>query len=153
MRTAQQETWPEQQMVHRLFTMRWTPGCAYTRVYGADDDDLTRWQIDTWAAVLDDVIPQLGEGFVTIIDTTSLGAIPRGLWLALVQLSASMAREPVRRALLAAEGWAGDNHAETAQLVTAGNVRVFRPGQLGEMIEWLSDAGTIDEDRLRVFLG
>jgi hypothetical protein len=51
--------------------------------------------------------------------------------------------------LLAAEGWAGDNHAEAAQLVTAGGVRVFRPSQQAQMVAWLAEVGTIDAYRLR----
>jgi hypothetical protein len=152
MRTAQVETWPEQQLVHRKFTIRWTYGCMHTSVRGAADDDITRWQLDTWSQLLEDIIPQLGDEFVTIIDSRSLGAIPRGLWLALAKHTAGMSRKPVRRALLAGEGWAGDNHAEAAQLVTAGGVRVFRPGQEQQMIAWLSEAGTIDAYRLRQLL-
>lgn len=152
MQTAQAQSWPEQQIVHRLFTMRWTHGCMYSRVHGADDDDMTRWQIDTWARVINEVIPQLGGDFVSIIDTRSIGAIPRGLWLALLQLAGGMSRQPMRRVLLAADGWAGDNQAEAAQLVTAGNVRVFRDDQQAQMIAWLSEPGTIEPRRLLSFL-
>lgn len=154
MRTALQDTWPEQQIVRRMFTMRWTHGCIYTRVHGAaDDDDMTRWQIDTWSRQLEIVIPQLGGEFVSVIDTTALGEIPRSLWFALMQLLAGMSRRPNRRALIAGEGWAGDNHAEAAQLVTAGGVRVFRPLQTEAMIHWLSQIGTIDHYRLHQLLG
>jgi hypothetical protein len=142
----------EQQMVHRLFTIRWTHGCMYTRVHGAEDDAMTRWQIDTWARVIEDVLPQLGGDFVSIIDTRSIGTIPRGLWMALIQLAAGMTRKPQRRALLAADGWAGDEQAQAAQLVTAGSVRVFHTDQQEPMIEWLIEPGTIDGPRLRLFL-
>jgi hypothetical protein len=142
----------EQQMVHRLFTIRWTHGCMYTRVHGAEDDAMTRWQIDTWARVIEDVLPQLGGDYVSVIDTRSIGTIPRGLWMALIQLAAGMTRKPQRRALLAADGWAGDEQAQAAQLVTAGSVRVFHTDQLEPMVEWLTEPGTIDAARLRLFL-
>lgn len=138
-------------MVHRLFTIRWTPGCMYTRVHGAEDDAMTRWQIDTWAKVIDDVIPQLGGDYVSIIDTRSIGAIPRALWAALMQLAANMRIKPLRRALLAADGWAGDEQAMAVQLVTAGSVRVFREEQMEAMIAWLAEPGTIDATRLQWF--
>jgi hypothetical protein len=153
MRLAHETHWPEQQMVHRLFTIRWTHGCIHTRLHGTvDDDPQTRRQIEAWAAMLDEVIPQLGDEFVTIIDTSSLGQIPRSLWFELVKLTRSMSRKPTRRALIAAEGSAGDNQAETAQLVTAGSVKVFRPEQWDAALEWLADAGTIENSRLRRFL-
>lgn len=152
MQTAQAESWPEQQMVHRLFTIRWTRGFMITRIHGAKDDEMTRWQLDTWARVLDEVLPQLGPSYVSINDTRSIGTIPRALWLAIAQLTAGLARQPERRALFAADGWAGDNQAEAAQLVTAGNVRVFREDQVESMITWLAQPGTIDPYRLRGFL-
>lgn len=153
MRLAHETHWPEQQMVHRLFTIRWTPGCVHTQLHGAVVDDLqTRRQIDAWASMLEEIIPQLGGEFVTIIDASSLGSVPRSLWFELVKLTRSMIRKPARRALIAAEGSAGDNQAETAQLVTAGSVRVFRPDQLDDALEWVAAAGTIDEPRLRRFL-
>jgi hypothetical protein len=152
MRLAQDLAFTEQQMIHRLFTIRWTHGCMYSRVHGAEDDAMTRWQIDTWARVIEEVLPQLGGDYVSIIDTRSIGAIPRGLWMALVQLAAAMSRKPLRRVLLAADGWAGDEQAEAVQLVTAGSVRVFRADQLEPMIAWLSEPQTIDAARLRMFL-
>jgi hypothetical protein len=152
MRLAQDLGFTEQQMVHRLFTIRWTHGCMYSRVHGAEDNAETRWQIDTWARVIEEVLPQLGGDFVSIIDTRSIGVVPRGLWMALVQLAAHMSRKPMRRALLAADGWAGDDQAQAAQLVTAGSVRPFRTEQLPDMIAWLSAPGTIDAQRLRRFL-
>jgi hypothetical protein len=152
MRLAQDLAFTEQQMIHRLFTIRWTHGCMYSRVHGAEDDAMTRWQIDTWARVIEEVLPQLGGDYVSIIDTRSIGAIPRGLWMALVQLAAGMSRKPLRRVLLAADGWAGDEQAEAVQLVTAGSVRVFRADQLEPMIAWLSEPQTIDAARLRMFL-
>lgn len=153
MRLAHETPWPEQQMVHRMFTIRWTPGCVHTCLHGSIDDDVqTRRQIDAWASMLDEIIPQLGDEFVSIIDASSLGAVPRSLWFELVKLTRSMIRKPARRALIAAEGSAGDNQAETAQLVTAGSVRVFRPEQYEDALEWLTGAGTIDDDRLRWFL-
>lgn len=140
-------------MVHRLFTIRWTAGCVHTRLHGTIvDDPQTRRQIDAWAAMLDEIIPQLGGDFVTILDTSSLGQIPRSLWFELVKLTRGMLRKPVRRALIAAEGSAGDNHAETAQLVTAGNVRVFRPEQFDVALDWLAAAGTIEGLRIRRFM-
>lgn len=151
MRLAQDLSFTEQQMVHRLFTIRWTHGCMYSRVHGAEDDAMTRWQIDTWGRVIEDVIPQLGGDYVSTIDTRSIGTIPRGLWMALVQLAAGMSRKPLRRALLAADGWAGDEQAQAVQLVTAGSVRVFHDDQREAMIAWLAEAGTIDAQRLRVF--
>jgi hypothetical protein len=63
-----------------------------------------------------------------------------------------MSRKPVRRALIAAEGSAGDNQAETAQLVTAGSVKVFRPDQWDAALDWLAEAGTIESLRLRRFM-
>src|SRR5689334_1505086 len=90
-------SYTEQQMVHRLFTIRWTHGCMYSRVHGAEDNAETRWQIDTWARVIEEVLPQLGGDYVSIIDTRSIGEIPRGLWMALVKLAASMSRKPLRR--------------------------------------------------------
>jgi hypothetical protein len=154
MRLAHETThWPEQQMVHRLFTIRWTPGCIHTRLHGmVVDDAQTRRQIDAWAAMLDEIIPQLGDEFVTIIDTSLLGQIPRSLWFELVKLTRSMSRKPVRRALIAADGSAGDNQAETAQLVTAGSVKVFRPDQWDAALDWLVEAGTIESWRLRRFM-
>ena len=152
MQTAARQAWPERQLVQRQFTIRWTAGCASTRVFGAGDDEHTRWQIESWASVLDEVVPQLGPEFVTVIDTRRIGEIPRSLWIALMQLTAGMPRKPVRRALLAAEGWAGDNQAEAAQLVTAGNVRVFQPEQHEQMVQWLASAGTLDAARLRALL-
>jgi hypothetical protein len=153
MRLAHELHWPEHQIVHRLFTIRWTPGCVHTRLHGMIvDDQQTRRQIDAWAAMLEEIIPQLGGEFVTIIDTSSLGQVPRSLWFELVKLTRSMSRKPVRRALIAAEGSAGDNQAETAQLVTAGNVRVFRPELIDAALDWLSAAGTIEGHRLRRFL-
>jgi hypothetical protein len=149
---AQDLAYTEQQMVHRLFTIRWTHRCMYSRVYGAEDDAMTRWQIDTWARVIEDVLPQLGGDYVSIIDTRSIGTIPRGLWMALAQLAAGMSRKPLRRALLAADGNAGDEQAQAVQLVTAGSVRVFQDDQREAMIEWLAAPGTIDAQRLRVFL-
>jgi hypothetical protein len=113
---------------------------------------MTRWQIDTWARVIEDVIPQLGGDYVSIIDTRSIGTIPRGLWMALVQLAAGMSRKPLRRALLAADGWAGDEQAQAVQLVTAGSVRVFRADQFEPMVTWLSEPQTIDAQWLRLFL-
>jgi hypothetical protein len=140
-------------MVHRLFTIRWTPGCVHTRLHGTVvDDTQTRRQIDAWAAMLDEILPQIGGEFVTIIDTSSLSQIPRSLWFELVKLTRGMIRKPTRRALIAAEGSAGDNQAEAAQLVTAGNVRVFRPEQLELALDWLAAAGTIEGHRLRRFL-
>lgn len=152
MRPAQNLAYTEQQMVHRLFTIRWTHGCMYSRIHGAEDDAATRWQIDTWARVIEEVLPQLGGDFVSIIDSRSIGTIPRGLWMALVQVAAGMSRKPLRRALLAADGWAGDEQAQAAQLVTAGSVRVFHTDQHEQMIEWLGEPGTIDATRLRLFL-
>lgn len=153
MRAAQRaQSWPERQQVHRQFTIRWTSGCAYTQVFGARDDDNTRWQIEAWSRVLGEVVPQLGPQFVTIIDTRAIGEIPRGLWLGLVELAATMARKPVRRALMIAEGRAGDNQAQAASLVTAGNVRIFAPAQHDAMIEWLAEGGAIEAGRLRQFL-
>lgn len=152
MRLAQDLSFTEQQMVHRLFTIRWTHGCMYSRVHGAEDDAMTRWQIDTWARVIEEVLPQLGGDYVSIIDTRSIGTIPRGLWMALAQLAADMSRKPLRRALLAADGWAGDEQAQAAQLVTAGSVRVFHDDQREAMIAWLAEPGTIDVPRLRMFL-
>jgi hypothetical protein len=152
MRLAQDLSFTEQQMVHRLFTIRWTHSCMYSRVHGAEDDAMTRWQIDTWARVIEEVIPQLGGDYVSIIDTRSIGIIPRGLWMALVQLAAGMSRKPLRRALLAADGAAGDEQAQAAQLVTAGSVRVFHDDQREAMIAWLAEPGTIDVQRLRMFL-
>jgi hypothetical protein len=152
MRPALNMAFTEQQMVHRLFTIRWTHGCMYTRVHGAEDDAMTRWQIDTWARVIEDVLPQLGGDYVSVIDTRSIGTIPRGLWMALIQLAAGMTRKPLRRALLAADGWAGDEQAQAAQLVTAGSVRVFHTDQQEPMVEWLTEPGTIDATRLRLFL-
>jgi hypothetical protein len=149
---AAREHWPEQQMVHRLFTIRWTPGFMLSRITGAQDDALTRWQIDTWAKVIEDVIPQLGGDFVSIIDTRAIGVIPRGLWMALMQLAAGMSRKPLRRALLATEGWAGDEQAQAVQLVTLGNVRVFQNEQHDAMLQWLSEPGTIELERLRAFM-
>jgi hypothetical protein len=153
MRLAQLTPWPEQQMVHRLFTIRWTPGCLHTLLHGTLVDDLqTRRQIDAWAAMLDEIIPQLGGEFVSIIDTSALGQVPRGLWFELVKLTRNLIRKPARRALIVSEGCTGDNQAETAQLVTAGSVRVFRSDQHDDAIEWVAGAGTIDGDRLRRFL-
>lgn len=151
MRLAQDSSFSEQQMIHRLFTIRWTYGCMYSRVHGAEDDAMTRWQIDTWARVIEDVLPQLGGEFVSIIDTRSIGIIPRGLWMALAQLAAGMSQKPLRRALLAADGMAGDEQAQAAQLVTAGSVRVFHDDQREAMLTWLAEPGTIDIPRLRVF--
>jgi hypothetical protein len=151
MRLAQDSSFTEQQMIHRLFTIRWTHGCMVSRVHGAEDDAMTRWQIDTWARVIEDVLPQLGGDFVSIIDTRSIGIIPRGLWMALAQLAAGMTRKPLRRALLAADGMAGDEQAQAAQLVTAGSVRVFNDDQREAMITWLAEPGTIDVPRLRMF--
>jgi hypothetical protein len=152
MRLAQDLAFTEQQMVHRLFTIRWTQRCMYSRVHGVEDDAMTRWQIDTWGRVIEEVLPQLGGDFVSIIDTRSIGTIPRGLWMALIQLAAGMSRKPLRRALLAADGWAGDEQAQAVQLVTAGSVRVFHDDQQEAMIAWLAEPGTIDVQRLRVFL-
>lgn len=145
--------WPERQIVHRAFTTRWTQGCVYTRLHWhIADDQQTRGQIAAWAQLLDEVIPQLGAKFVSIIDTSALGPIPRGLLLDLVELTRSMARSPARRALLVAEGRAGDNQAETGELVTAGSVRVFRPGQIGPVVDWLGQVGAIEVNRLLRFL-
>lgn len=140
-------------MVHRLFTIRWTAGCVHTRLHGTIVDDAqTRRQIDAWAAMLDEIIPQIGGEFISLIDTSSLGHVPRSLWFELVKLTRGMLRKPVRRALIAAEGSAGDNQAETAQLVTAGDVRVFRPEQFEAALDWLAAAGTIEGHRLRRFM-
>ncbi len=151
MRAIEAEHWPEQQIVQRRFTIRWTRGCAYTRLHGRLGDE-SRHDIEVWAATLDEVIPQLGGDFVTVLDTTALGEIPRSLWLDLAKLAHGMIRKPLRRALIAAEGWIGDNQAQAASLATAGNVRVFEPDELDEVIAWASAAGTIDADRLRRFL-
>ena len=153
MRTATHEGGSDHQIVHRNFTIRWTRGCIYTRFIGPiRDDDPTRWQISSWARVLDEIIPQLPGDFCTINDTSVIGQVPRGLWRDIAELAHNMARKPLRRALVAAEGLAGDNHAEAAQLATAGYVRVFRVDQLEPMIEWLAEAGTIEAERLRHFL-
>ncbi|MFO7562721.1 MAG: hypothetical protein R6X02_08755 [Enhygromyxa sp.] len=153
MRLAHETPWPEQQMVHRLFTIRWTPGCVHTLLHGTlVDDPQTRRQIDAWAGMLAEIIPELGGEFVSIIDASALGQVPRSLWFELVKLTRGMVRKPARRALIAAEGSAGDNQAETAQLVTAGSVRVFRPDQFEDAIDWVSGAGTIEGERLRLFL-
>lgn len=124
----------------------------YSRVHAAADDDMTRWQIDTWAQVLNDIIPQLGGDYVSLIDTRSIGAIPRGLWVALIELAAGMIRQPSRRALIAADGCAGDEQGLAVQLLTAGNVRSFREDQREAMITWLSEAGTISPAHLDLFL-
>jgi hypothetical protein len=145
---------PERQIVHRLFTVRWMSGFAHSTWTGTGtfaDDPETRQQITAWGETLRDVRPQLGPSFVTMVDTTRIGPIPRSLWLALVAMTRTIGREPVRRAILTAEGSAGDNQAETAQLVTAGNVRVFRADQIDEAIAWLGSTGVVTPERLRRF--
>ena len=140
-------------MVHRLFTIRWTAGCVHTRLHGAVvDDQHTRRQIEAWSAMLEEALMDIEGDFVSIIDTSALGPVPRGLLFELVKLTRNMLRKPARRALISAEGSAGDNQAETAQLVTAGNVRAFAPDQMHAMIAWLSEAGTIEMPRLVRFL-
>lgn len=143
---------PERQVVHRLFAVRWTGGFVHTTLGGSfADDPETRQQITAWGETLRDIVPQLGGPFATMIDATRIGPIPRSLWLALIAMTRTIAREPERRAIITAEGSAGDNQAETAQLVTAGNVRVFRADQIDEAIAWVGSAGSITPERLRRF--
>ena len=59
---------------------------------------------------------------------------------------------PVRRALMTADGRAGDAQTEAVELVTAGAVRSFGPTQHDTMIEWLAASRAIDADHLRRFL-
>jgi hypothetical protein len=153
MRPAHELAGPERQTVHRLFTIRWMPGCVNTRLHGpVGDDEDTRAQIAAWAGMLREITPKLGPRYVSLIDASASGGLPRSSWLELIQLTRAMTVSPVRRVLLTAEGRLGDHQAETAQLVTAGNVRVFGPDQLDAAIAWLAEAEIVDAIALAEFL-
>lgn len=139
------------QLVRRHFTIRWTPGCIVTRLHGELDLG-AKLDIHHWAQTLAEVIPQMPGEFVTLLDTSQLGDIPRGLWFDLAKLAHEMIRKPQRRALIVAEGGVGDDQAQAAQLVTAGSVRAFTPDELDAAIEWLAKANTISVERLRDFV-
>ena len=142
----------ERQSVHRMFTIRWMPGFMHTRIHGDGDEADIRSQIAAWSAMLREVIPELGPRYVSLIDATDFGGVPKTLWFALVELARNMSQSPVRRVLVTAEGRIGDAQAETAQLVTAGNVRVFRPDQLETALAWLAEAKVLDAATLSAFL-
>ena len=156
MRAAHEYPWieqTEQEIVHQLFSIRWTTGCTFTRLHGhLDDSGRVREQIDTWARTLVEIIPQTGHAHVSLLDTTSLGEIPRELWLDLAKMVHQLPRKPMRRAVMTADGWRGDNQAQTGQLITAGHIRVFGPDEREAMIRWASQAGTIDVYRLRALV-
>ncbi len=139
------------ELVRRHFTIRWTEGVIATRLHGEVDLG-AKLDIQFWAQTLAEIIPQIEGEFVTILDASRLGDIPRGLWFDLAKLAHEMARKPQRRAMIVAEGWLGDNQAQAAQLVTAGKVRAFTPDELDDAIDWLAEAGTLDADSLRAFL-
>jgi hypothetical protein len=139
------------QLVRRHFTIRWTEGCIATRLHGEVDLG-AKLDIQHWAQELAQIIPQMPGEFVTILDTSQLGDIPRGLWFDLAKLAHEMIRKPKRRALIVAEGGLGDNQAQAAQLVTAGSVRAFTPDEIEDAIEWLAEAGTISSERLSDFV-
>lgn len=138
------------ELVRRHFTISWTAGCIATRLHGEVDLG-AKLDIHHWAQTLAEVIPKMQGEFVTILDTSQLGDIPRGLWFDLAKLAHEMIRKPQRRALIVAEGGLGDNQAQAAQLVTAGLVRAFTPDELDVAIEWLAEANTISADDLRDF--
>lgn len=138
------------QLVRRHFTIRWTTGCIVTQLHGELDLG-AKIDIQHWAQTLAEVIPQMPGEFVTILDTSQLGDIPRGLWFDLAKLAHEMIRKPQRRALIVAEGGLGDNQAQAAQLVTAGSVRAFTPDEIDAAIDWLAEANTISAERLRDF--
>jgi hypothetical protein len=143
----------ERQVVHRLFTMRWMAGCTHTRMHGSMVDDLgTRQQIHSYAATLREISPQVGMPFVSLVDMSALGPIPRELWLALIELMRNLVSNPERRAVITAEGRIGDSQAEAAQLITAGGVRVFQTDQLDVAVDWLCDANVVEPAQLRRFL-
>lgn len=149
----QDRVWTEQQVVHRLFTIRWTRGATYTRLHGQLQDDAnTRREMDAWGKALQEIIPQTGGPYVSLLDTTGLSEIPRSLWLDVARLVHQLPRQAERRAVMTAEGWVGDNQAETGQLVTAGHIRAFKPGEIDEMIRWAAQAGTIPAAYLRAFV-
>lgn len=146
----------ERQVVQRMFTVRWTRGCIYSQLHGQlSDDARARAEVLGWGGVLRDIMPQVTAGlgtYVSVIDATALSAVPRGLWLSIARMVANLPARPHSRALIASDGWAGDNHAETAQLVTAGSVRVFKPAEIEAAMAWLSRAGLIEAEQLRRFL-
>ncbi|NVB36277.1 hypothetical protein G6O69_00435 [Pseudenhygromyxa sp. WMMC2535] len=153
MRAAHETLWPDQQIVHRLFSIRWTVGCTFTRLHGTlADDAQTRAQIDSWLHLLGEIIPQTGHTHVSVLDTSELSDVPRGLWLDLAKRIHAMPRRPLRRAVMTADGWRGDNQAQVGQLITAGHVRAFNLDETNAMIRWVTQAGTIDEYRLRYLL-
>jgi hypothetical protein len=153
MRHAHELAGPERQTIHRMFTIRWMPGLLHTRLHGQISDEAdVRAQIAAWAGMLREVIPELGPRFVSLIDGSTFGDIPRSLRLELVQLAHGVSVQPVRRVVLTAEGRIGDSQAEAAQLVTAGNVRVFGPEQLDAAIAWLAEVEVVDAIQLARFL-
>lgn len=139
------------QLAWRHVSIRWVEGCIATRLHGEVDLG-AKLDIQRWGQTLAEIVPQMKGEFVTIIDTSDLGDIPRPLWFDLAKLAHEMIRKPKRRALIVAEGWLGDNQAQAAQLATAGNVRVFTPDEIDVAIEWLAEAKTLAEDDLRDFL-
>lgn len=138
------------QLVRRHFTIRWTTGCIATQLHGELDLG-AKLDIHHWAQTLVEIIPKMSGEFVTILDTSQLGDIPRGLWFDLAKLAHEMVRKPLRRAIIVAEGGVGDNQAQAAQLVTAGMVRAFTPDELEDAFDWLAEANTISSDELREF--
>jgi hypothetical protein len=139
------------QLVRRHFTIRWTPGCIATRLHGELDLG-AKLDIHHWAQTLAEVLTQVPGEFVTLLDTSQLGDIPRGLWFDLAKLAHEMSRKPLRRALIVADGGVGDNQAQAAQLVTAGSVRAFTPDEIDAAIDWLAEANTISAERLSDFI-
>jgi hypothetical protein len=139
------------QLAWRHFTIRWIEGCIVTRIHGELDLG-AKLDIQRWADTLAEIIPQMKGEFVTVIDTSELGDIPRGLWFDLAKLAHEMIRKPKRRALIVADGGAGDNQAQAAQLVTAGLVRAFTVDEIDAAIEWLAQARTLPLADLRDFL-
>lgn len=153
MRVSHVGSWPERQLVQRSFTIRWTHGCVITRLHAVlRDDARTRGSMHGWAQTMAEVIPQTGPAHVAIFDTRKASAIPRELWLELAQMIHALPRQPLRRALLVGEGLVGDNHAETAQLITAGRVRVFEPCEHDALPAWVAAAGTLERRRAEYFI-
>jgi hypothetical protein len=139
------------QLVRRYFTIRWTTGCIATQLHGELDLG-AKLDIQHWAKTLLEIIPQMSGEFVTILDASQLGEIPRGLWFDLAKLAHEMIRKPLRRAIIVAEGGLGDDQAQAAQLVTAGMVRAFTPDEIEDACDWLAEADTISSEALREFV-
>lgn len=153
MRTALAASSPERHIVHRQFTVRWTRACVFTQLHGELCDQAEgRAAIANWSAVLREAVAQVGDRFVSVVDASNLGEVPRPLWLELAQLVHRLPRQPERRAVLIAEGARGDNQAQAIQLATAGHARFFATVDLLLATSWLAEAQVIDERRLLEFL-